>query len=130
MKKSIVALAIASTMTISASALADVIAISNSADTFTMDNVQDAWKGKVKVQLIENAASADGFYKDIIGKSKSSVQKKLERKAFSGRIPAPIKKSTDAEVIAYVAKNPGSIGYIQESSYKKGVNGIRWCEPE
>ncbi len=104
---------------------AGVVAIGNPADSYSKQDVINAWKGKTSAQLVENAAASDAFYSTIIGKSASSVEKKIKRKVFSGRMATPKKLNSDSEVIDYIASNPGSIGYVNDSSVNASVKVIK-----
>ncbi len=104
---------------------AGVVAISNPADSYSKEDVAKAWKGKITVQLVENAMASEAFYRDIIGKSATSVKKKLKRKVFAGRMAPPQTLNSDSEVINYVSSNPGSIGYVNDSSVNASVKVIK-----
>ena len=106
-------------------AFAGVVAIENPADSYSKQDVTNAWKGKTSAQLVENAAASDAFYSSIIGKSASSVEKKIKRKVFSGRMATPKKLNSDSEVINYISSNPGSIGYVNDSSVNASVKVIK-----
>lgn len=110
----------------STSAMAGVVPIMNSADSFGMSDVSKAWEGKAKsVTMVENAAQADAFYSDVLKQDKKRVEGKLKRKIFSGRIAAPKNMNSDNEVVDYIANNPGSIGYIDEASVSGNVKAIK-----
>ncbi|VAW48443.1 hypothetical protein MNBD_GAMMA04-1441 [hydrothermal vent metagenome] len=106
-------------------AFAGVVAVSNPSDSYSKSDVTNAWKGKTTAQLVENAAASDAFYSDVIGKSASSVEKKIKRKVFSGRMAPPKTLNSDSEVIKYISSNPGSIGYVNDSSVNSAVKVIK-----
>jgi ABC-type phosphate transport system substrate-binding protein len=54
----------------------------------------------------------DFFSKGVLKLPLPAVETYWQRQIFSGRAAPPPVKVTDAEVLAYVASNPGSIGYI------------------
>jgi len=66
------------------------------------------------------------FSQQILGRLPSAVQKYWEERIFSGRgEPPPIKRS-DAEVVEFVAKNVGAIGYVSEQAVlPPGVKVLR-----
>ena len=51
----------------------------------------------------------------------SSVQNFWLQQVYSGRSSPPTVKATDAEVLAFVAANPGAIGYIAPVAAAGGV---------
>ncbi|VAW48620.1 hypothetical protein MNBD_GAMMA03-99 [hydrothermal vent metagenome] len=104
---------------------AGVVAVSNPSDSYSKGDVTNAWKGKTTAQLVENAAASDAFYSDVIGKSAASVEKKIKRKVFSGRMAPPKTLNSDSEVIKYISSNPGSIGYVNDSSVNSAVKVIK-----
>lgn len=104
---------------------AGVVAVSNPSDSYSKGDVTNAWKGKTTAQLVENAAASDAFYSDVIGKSAASVEKKIKRKVFSGRMAPPKALNSDSEVIDYISSNPGSIGYVNDSSVNGSVKVIK-----
>ncbi len=104
---------------------AGVVAISNPSDSYSAKDVTNAWKGKTTAQLVENASASDGFYSDVVGKSAESVAKKIKRKVFSGRMSPPKELPSDSEVIKYISANPGSIGYVKDSSVDGSVKVIK-----
>jgi hypothetical protein len=114
------------TFGLSGAALAEIVPIQNHSDSYSMSDVVKAWKGKMKsVQLVDNDAGMEEFCQKIIGKSVNAVENGIKRKVFSGRISAPKSFAMDSAVIAYVAKNPGSIGYVDSASVKGNVKRIK-----
>lgn len=121
MKKTLLAVLLAG----STSAMAGVVPIMNSADSFAMSDVSKAWAGKAKsITMVENASRSDAFYSEVLKQDKKRVEAKLKRKIFSNQIAAPEKLNSDSEVVDYVSKNPGSIGYVDEAS-ASGVKVIK-----
>jgi ABC-type phosphate transport system substrate-binding protein len=54
----------------------------------------------------------------------SSVENFWQQQVFSGRGVPPLVKAGDAEVIAFVASNPGAIGYVSKAADTSRVKTI------
>ncbi len=64
------------------------------------------------------------FSQGIHGKSASAVKSHWQQQIFSGRGVPPPEFSSNSEVVAYVRRHPGAIGYVSASASTKGVNVI------
>ncbi len=73
------------------------------------------------VDLTAGSKTRDAFSQDILAKSTSAVRNYWQQAAFSGTATAPPEKSSDAEVIEYIKKNPGGIGYVSSGASTEGV---------
>jgi ABC-type phosphate transport system substrate-binding protein len=94
-------------------------------DLFLKKNTQ--WPGLglvLPVDQPEASAVRDSFNREIHGKSSSAVRAYWQQRIFSGRDVPPVEKDGDAEVLAYVRKNPGAIGYISSTSSTAGVKVV------
>lgn len=77
------------------------------------------WDNGNAVMPVDQAASSkarETFTQDIHGKSVSAVRSFWQQAAFSGTASAPPEKANDAEVIEFVKKNSGAIGYVSTSA--------------
>lgn len=75
------------------------------------------WKRKVRpVDQEENAVIRKTFSKVIHGRKVKSIKAYWQDQVFAGRGKPPYELSSDQDVMDYVAKNPGAIGYISASS--------------
>ncbi|MGA1984903.1 MAG: TonB family protein [Candidatus Sulfotelmatobacter sp.] len=61
------------------------------------------------------------FLKDFLGVSSESLQNHYGALVFTGRSSMPRSFNSDAEVVAYVAKTRGAIGYVSASASTEGV---------
>ena len=76
------------------------------------------------VDLVSDSSVRQAFSEDIHGQSVASVRKYWQKQIFSGRGVPPTEKPNDQEVIAYVAANPGAIGYVSASTQTGSVKVI------
>jgi ABC-type phosphate transport system substrate-binding protein len=58
----------------------------------------------------------------------SAVQNFWLQQVYSGRSSPPAVKATDAEIVAFVAANPGAIGYVAAASATGGVKVLTVTE--
>ncbi len=66
----------------------------------------------VPVDLTARSEVRAAFCRDILRRKMSVVESFWYQQVFSGQgVPPPVKAS-DAEVVAFVAANPGAIGYV------------------
>ena len=68
------------------------------------------------VDLMSDSPVRETFSKAIHGRKVSSIKAYWQKQIFSGRGVPPEEKKSDEEVLKYVAKNAGAIGYILESA--------------
>lgn len=76
------------------------------------------------VDLNSNSSVRASFSQKIHGKATSAIRSYWQQAAFSGAGTAPPEKSSDSEVIEYVKKNPGAIGYVSSDASTAGVKTI------
>lgn len=58
----------------------------------------------------------DAFSREILGMPLAAVQDHWRKRMLNAREFPPLVKSSDADVIAYVAKSPGGVGYVLASA--------------
>jgi ABC-type phosphate transport system substrate-binding protein len=66
----------------------------------------------VEPVLLKSGAVHEAFLKDYVGKSDSAFETYFRSLVFTGKGSMPKAFSTDAEVVAYVEKTKGAIGYV------------------
>jgi TonB family protein len=75
--------------------------------------------------VIEKRGPAhDAFLRDYLGQTDDELQKYYEALVFTGRGSMPKTVSSDAEVVAYVAKTRGAIGYVGTGANVEGVRTL------
>jgi ABC-type phosphate transport system substrate-binding protein len=66
----------------------------------------------VEPVLLKGGAVHAAFLKDYLGKSDSALENYYRSLVFTGKGSMPRQFATDAEVVAYVEKTKGAIGYV------------------
>ncbi len=73
------------------------------------------WPSGLPVKPVDLAADSSvraTFSKAILNKQSSSVRMFWQRQVFRGTVVPPPEAPSDAWVLAYIAENPGAIGYV------------------
>lgn len=108
---------------------ADVVVISHPGTTISAGDVKDVFLGEkqfaggTKLIPVDNASLQDNFLSKFLDMAKSKYSSAWTKKSFRDGLTPPAMKSGDAEVIDYVKRNPGAVGYV--SSAPSGVNVAR-----
>jgi len=66
----------------------------------------------------------EAFLKEYLGKTDSALQTYYRSLVFTGKASMPKMLGADAEVVAYVAKTKGAIGYVSAGTSTDGVKTI------
>ena len=121
----------ASILAARAGAQAIVIANSNvKATAVSKDDLKDVFTGnattlkdgsKVVPVLLKDGPANEEFLKAYVGKGDTAYRAGWRSLVFSGQASMPKSLDDDAAAVAFVAKNPGSIGYIDKASPHDGV---------
>jgi len=69
----------------------------------------------------EGSAVRESFNREIHRKSSTAIRAYWQQRVFSGRDVPPPEKDGDQEVLAYVRKNAGAIGYLSPKASTEGV---------
>jgi ABC-type phosphate transport system substrate-binding protein len=97
---------------------ADVVVISNSGMTVSTDEIRDIFLGEkqfvgsTKLDVIDNAALQGEFLSKVMHIDAAKYHSIWTKKSFRDGLTPPAVKSSDAEVIEYVKRTPGAIGYV------------------
>jgi ABC-type phosphate transport system substrate-binding protein len=75
----------------------------------------------VEPVLEKSGATHEAFLKDYLGKTDAVLQTYYRSMVFSGKGSMPKVFASDAEVISYVTKTKGAIGYVSPSASAEGV---------
>jgi ABC-type phosphate transport system substrate-binding protein len=73
------------------------------------------------VDLGSNSKVRESFTQEIHEKSVGAIRSFWQQAAFAGIASAPPEKTTDQEVIDFVKKNPGAIGYVSAATQTNEV---------
>jgi len=81
--------------------------------------------GHVQPVLSKGGATHEAFLKEYIGRSDSALQAFYRSLVFTGKGSMPKALGSDAEVVAYVAKTKGAIGYVSGDASAEGVKSLQ-----
>jgi ABC-type phosphate transport system substrate-binding protein len=113
-----------SCMLFSGTALADAIAIvkaDHPTDTISKKDLKKILLGKTKkwddgskvvLVILEGGDAHDKFVKKFAGKTAKQFQNFWRKMVFSGKGKMPQTFASEADLAAFVAANPGAIGYV------------------
>jgi ABC-type phosphate transport system substrate-binding protein len=108
---------------------AGVVVISNSNISVSADDVRDIFLGEkqfdgdTKLIVIDNAAMQSRFLSQVMHMDAAKYNGIWTKKSFRDGLTPPAMKSGDAEVIEFIKRTPGAIGYV--SSAPAGVKVIQ-----
>ncbi len=79
---------------------------------------------RVEPVIEKRGPAHEAFLRDYLGQTDDELQKYYQTLVFTGRGSMPKTVSSDAEVVAYVAKTRGAIGYVGTGASVEGVRTI------
>jgi ABC-type phosphate transport system substrate-binding protein len=71
---------------------------------------------RVEPVLLKGGAVHEAFLKDYVGKTDSALETYYRSLVFTGKGSMPRTFATDAEVVAFVEKTKGAIGYVASAT--------------
>ncbi|WDT75133.1 MAG: hypothetical protein MPW16_17935 [Candidatus Manganitrophus sp.] len=77
------------------------------------------WENGRKALPVDQVTSSpirEKFSKEIHDKSVTAINSYWRQKIFSGRDVPPPEKSSDADVLAYIAENADAVGYVSANA--------------
>jgi ABC-type phosphate transport system substrate-binding protein len=107
----------------------EVVIISNPGVTISAEEIKDIFLGEkqfagsTKLVVIDNASAQGGFLSKFMQMDTTKYNNIWTKKSFRDGLTPPAVKSGDAEVIEYVKRTPGAVGYV--SNTPAGVNIVR-----
>jgi len=78
----------------------------------------------VEPVLEKGGATHEAFIKEYLGKSDSALQTYYRSLVFTGKASMPKTLGTDADVVGYVAKTKGAIGYVGSAADTTSVKAL------
>ena len=78
----------------------------------------------VEPVIEKGGATHESFLKDYIGKTDSAFETYFRSLVFTGKASMPKTAASDAEMVAYVAKTKGAIGYVSAGASTDGVKTL------
>lgn len=77
------------------------------------------WPDRTLVLAVDQQAGSplrEKFVREIIGKDSVSLSRYWEQAIFSGRAVPPMTLADDLEIVDFVRRNPGAIGYVSANT--------------
>jgi TonB family protein len=84
----------------------------------------------VEPVLSKGGPAHEAFLKEYLGKNDDALQNYYRSLVFTGRGSMPTALRSDAEVVAYVAKTRGAIGYVSSTAPVDGVRTLAVYQAE
>jgi len=78
----------------------------------------------VEPVLEKGGATHEAFVKEYLGKTDAALQTYYRSLVFTGKASMPKTLGADSEVVAYVAKTRGAIGYVGAGTSTAGVKTL------
>jgi hypothetical protein len=78
----------------------------------------------VEPVLEKGGAAHEAFLKEYLGKTDAALSTYYRSLVFTGKGAIPKTLASDAEVVAYVAKTKGAVGYVAASTPVAGVKEL------
>ena len=78
----------------------------------------------VEPALQKGGAIHEAFVKEYLGKTDAALQTYYRSLVFTGKASMPKTLGSDAEVVAYVAKTKGAVGYVGAGAGTPGVKAL------
>jgi ABC-type phosphate transport system substrate-binding protein len=86
------------------------------------------WRTKRPVTVVDQRESAkvrDQFTRTVHRREVSSVASYWQQQIFAGRAVPPAQRTSDADVMSFVANNPDAIGYVTaNATLSPGVKAV------
>jgi ABC-type phosphate transport system substrate-binding protein len=114
----------------------DVKVIANSsvgASSITADDLKGVFLGtktalsdgsQVEPVVLKEGATRQEFLKEYVGKTDAAFETYFRSMVFTGKAPMPKAVGSDADMVAYVAKTKGAIGYVSAGAAVTGVKTL------
>jgi len=74
--------------------------------------------------LLKGGAAHEAFLREFLGKTDSALQTYYRSLVFTGKASMPKTVGSDAEVVSFVVKTKGAIGYISSAAIAPGAKTL------
>jgi hypothetical protein len=81
--------------------------------------------GTVRLVPVDNASIQDMFLGNFVKVDAGKYNSIWAKKSFREGVNPPPAKSSDGEVVDFVRRTPGAVGYISDASKAVGVNVVK-----
>jgi len=75
--------------------------------------------------LAKGGPTHEAFLKEYLGKNDAALQAFYRSLVFTGKGSMPKALASDADVVAYVAKTKGAVGYVSAGASTDGVKTLQ-----
>jgi TonB family protein len=103
---------------------ADAISVDEVKRVFLLENNSLAEGSHVEPVLQKDGPVHQAFLQEYLGRTDDDLQTYYRALVFTGRGSMPRKLGSDAEVVAYVAKTRGAIGYVSAATTAESVRTL------
>jgi TonB family protein len=103
---------------------ADTISAGDIKSIFLEEKISLGDGTHVEPVLKKGGSGRDAFVEEFLGRSDDDLQMYYRTLVFSGKGSMPKTVRSDDEVVAYVAKTRGAIGYVAEATRADGVKTL------
>ncbi len=120
-----------------ASAEASVVTVvcneSVTADKLTKDNIQEMFMGrktrwndgqKIVLSTLKEGPAHEAFLNEYVESTPQQFLTHWKKQVYTGRGKMPMSFNTTQELIDFVKKNPGAIGYVPSAEYQNQAKSI------
>ena len=107
-----------------ASAKTDMISAVELKRVFLQENNSLANGTRVEPVLEKDGPVHKAFLEEYIGRTEDDLQTYYRARVFTGKGSMPRVLGSDTEIVAYVARTPGAIGYVSSDS-NTNVDGVK-----
>ena len=77
--------------------------------------------GLIKLAVLTQGDAHEKIMHEYVQRSADQFDKYWKKMVFSGKGMMPVQAASDADLVAYVAKTPGAIGYVSAASVTGAV---------
>jgi ABC-type phosphate transport system substrate-binding protein len=79
----------------------------------------------LKLAVLTEGAAHESVIQEFTARSADQFEKYWKKQVFTGKGDAPSAFKSDADMIAFVAKTPGSFGYVSAAAAPAGVKAVK-----
>ncbi|MBZ5644745.1 MAG: hypothetical protein LAO19_18455 [Acidobacteriia bacterium] len=101
------------------------VSVDDLRSVFLQEKDSLAGAGHVEVVIEKGGPAHEAFLKQYLDKSDSALQSYYRSLVFTGKGSMPKTVGSDAEMVAYVAKTKGAIGYVGGDTAADGVKTLQ-----
>lgn len=112
-------LIVAVAVTVSGLAHADLFVIANSGTTISAGDIKDVFTGEkqfagsTKLIPVDNGPAQEAFLTTVLKIEAARYNTTWTKKSFREGLTPPSVKSGDSDVLDFVKKTPGAVGYVK-----------------